>query len=62
MAIFVAYWEGKEMIYKDNKLVYHPKNIPALSLSRTERAEASWISGGSQGTKQCEAGISNPRR
>jgi hypothetical protein len=38
MPIFVAYSGGKEVICTDNKLVYYPKNIPALSSSRTQSA------------------------
>jgi hypothetical protein len=38
MPMFVAYAGGKEVICTDNKLVYYPKNIPALSLSRTQSA------------------------
>ena len=36
--IFVAYAEEKEVIDTDNKLVHYPKNIPSLSLSRTQSA------------------------
>ena len=32
MVIFVAYAEGKEVIYTDNKLVSYPNNIPFLAL------------------------------
>jgi len=38
MPIFVAYSGRKEVICTDSKLVYHPKNIPALSPSRTQSA------------------------
>jgi hypothetical protein len=38
MPIFVAYAGRKEVICTDNKLVYYPKNIPALSPSRTQSA------------------------
>jgi hypothetical protein len=38
MPIFVAYARGKEVTCTDNKLVYYPKNIPALSPSRTQSA------------------------
>jgi hypothetical protein len=38
MPIFVAYSEGKEVICTDNKLVYYPKDIPALSPFRTQSA------------------------
>ena len=38
MPIFVACSGRKEVICTDNKLVYYPKNIPALSLSRTQSA------------------------
>ncbi len=33
MPILVAYSGRKEVICTDNKVVYHPKNIPALSPS-----------------------------
>jgi len=36
MVIFVAYAEGKEVTYIDNKLVHYPKIILPLSLSRTQ--------------------------
>jgi hypothetical protein len=38
MPIFVAYARRKEVNCTDSKLVYHPKNIPALSPSRTQSA------------------------
>ena len=38
MPIFVAYSGGKEVTCTDSKLVYHPKNVPALSPSRTQSA------------------------
>jgi len=38
MPILVACSGGKEVTCTDNKLVYHPKNIPALSPSRTQSA------------------------
>jgi len=38
MPIFVACSGRKEVTCRDSKLVYHPKNIPALSLSRTQSA------------------------
>jgi hypothetical protein len=38
MPIFVAYARRKEVNCTDGKLVYHRKNIPALSPSRTQSA------------------------
>ena len=38
MPIIVAYAGRKEVTYTDSKLVYDRKNIPALSLSRTQSA------------------------
>jgi hypothetical protein len=38
MPIFVAYSGRKEVICTDNKLVYYPKKIPALSPLRTQSA------------------------
>jgi len=38
MPISVACSGGKEVICTDSKLIYYPKNIPALSLSRTQSA------------------------
>jgi hypothetical protein len=38
MPIFVAYSGRKEVNCTDGKWVYHRKNIPALSLSRTQSA------------------------
>jgi hypothetical protein len=38
MPIFVAYPGRKEVICTDSKLVYHPKNIHALSSSITQSA------------------------
>jgi hypothetical protein len=38
MPIFVAYSGGKEVICADSKVIYHPKNIPVLSPSRTQSA------------------------
>ncbi len=38
MPIFVAYPGRKEVICTDSKLVYHRKNIPALSPPRTQSA------------------------
>ena len=38
MPIFVAYSGGKEVNCADSKLVYYPKNIPALSPLRTQSA------------------------
>jgi hypothetical protein len=36
--IFVAYARRKELICTNNKLVYYPKNTPALSPLRTQSA------------------------
>jgi hypothetical protein len=36
MPIFIAYSGRKEVTYKDSTSVYYPKNIPALSLYRTQ--------------------------
>jgi len=38
MPNFVAYAGRKELICTDSKLIYHPKNIPALSPSRIQSA------------------------
>ncbi len=34
----IAYEGRKEVICRDSKLLYYPKNIPALSSSRTQSA------------------------
>jgi hypothetical protein len=38
MPIIVAYAERKEVTCTESKLIYHHKNIPALSMSRTQSA------------------------
>jgi hypothetical protein len=38
MLVVVAHSGRKEVNCTDNKLIYHPKNVPALSPLRTQRA------------------------